>query len=280
MIVNHHGSKENSAAEIISYFPRDYSTLIVPFFGGGRLSYHVLRRNKSKYVIANDINNDVYSFWMCVKFQPERFMKEVEELLIHSELFKKWAGEKNRVEFVKFISGMSEDDQILWKAIRFYMLNQFGSFCKGTSTIKMESKAPKEVLNNRIQDCLRLIKNIIFGNKDFRKFFRSLSWQGVAKPIIYNDPPYLNTKIVVNNSSFIPEQLKILIEINLALRVKDKPVPFYISENYTPEIMEIIKPYGLNYVIIDNYRIAKKCEEVLISNQPIEKQSYKEGELL
>ena len=148
MIVNQHGSKENSAAEIISYFPRDYSTLIVPFFGGGRLSYHVLRRNKSKYVIANDINNDVYSFWMCVKFQPERFMKEVEELLIHSELFKKWAGEKNRVEFVKFISGMSEDDQILWKAIRFYMLNQFGSFCKGTSTIKMESKAPKEVLNN------------------------------------------------------------------------------------------------------------------------------------
>lgn len=263
MIVNQNGSKAKLAPGIISMFPK-FDTLIVPFFGGGRLSYYVLDQTKCKYVIANDLNNDVYCFWMTVKFNTERFLKEVHDICLHSKLFKEWAGKLKRDQFLEFISGMSENDKMLWKAVRYFILQNAGLMCAGTSSLKLESTSPKKVLLSKIDKCLSLISNIKFNNKDFREFFKNISWKGISNPIIYCDPPYLGTRMRNNENNFKKQDLIDLIDILIDL---DKP--FFISENNTDEIQEIIQSYGLNYKTFNHYRIKKKVHELVITNMPV-----------
>jgi len=263
MIVNQNGSKAKLAPQIIQMFPR-FDTLIVPFFGGGRLSYYVLEHTKCKYVIANDINNDVYCFWMTVKFNTERFLKEVNDICIHSKLFEQWAGKTRRANFLEFISGMNEKDKMLWKAVRYFVLSNFTSRNTGCKTIVFHSTDAKNMLIKKIDKCLSLISNTKFSNLDFKDFFYVIQWTRITKPCIYCDPPYIGTNLPDNQDNFKRQDLIDLIEILIKL---DKP--FFISENNSEEIRGIIKKYNLNYTVFQHMRVNKAVSELVMTNMPV-----------
>lgn len=71
------GSKRRQSKEIIGYFPEQIDIYYEPFLGGGSVLRRLIESgiNVNEYV-ASDINQDLINFWIELKNNPEKLIKE------------------------------------------------------------------------------------------------------------------------------------------------------------------------------------------------------------
>lgn len=179
MILHRKGNKTKIADKIYPLFP-EHHTYIELFFGAGGMFFN---KPISKYNICNDIDDDIFNFWLEVKYNKENLLAEIMKLPFHSSL---WAAFKDK-------NFMPVDNTL--KAALFFMYSNKGFYSeKDTMKISATSNT-KSILNKKIDLTFEKIKNVTFLNYDFREVLSKISFisEDKNKIFIYSDPSYLDT---------------------------------------------------------------------------------------
>lgn len=245
MILRRLGNKSKIAANIISQFP--YHNMYVDmFFGAGGMFFN---KNKVKYNIVNDIDDDVYNLFMVLIDNYQELYDFIELMPVSESLFNFW---KNNTEIVP-----------IRKAARFLMLSNF-SYLGEMETMRFGHDNTKNILLNNFQETFKLIKDVMFLHTDFRNVLDKISFGDINNRdnvFIYADPPYLNTRDNYQ-SSFSEADFDDLMKILI-----DSKINFAISEFNNDYVVEKAKMNNLNIIIIGERRtLGNRTTEILITN--------------
>ena len=254
MILRRIGNKSKIAMKIQKYFP-EHSIYIEPFFGAGGMFFN---KPKAKYNIVNDLDSDVFNLFQVVMNQKEDLEKAFYMMPIHQDLLKFWM--KNK------------ETEPIRKALRFLFLSNFTLYGKQNTIAFSGRTEPKKQFFNKIDITFKLITDLKFLNKDFRKFFDSIVFVDIdfGKPsgerdysFIYADPPYLNTTDTYSDSNTWNETDSYDL-LNCLTETKCK---WAMSEFDHPFILAQAKERGLNVIVIGERRtLNNRRTEVLITN--------------
>ena len=171
MIGRMRGSKKKILPELLAHFPQSRRLVFVDLFmGSGVVSMAMAKLGY--YVIANDINNDVYNLFMVLKNNKQELWDRLNSTPYSDSLFDSWKENK-------------ETDPV-WRAVRFLCLVNFSMYgCGGTMSFGHEKNAKQITL-----DCIRdfSMPNIRLMSKSFDKALSSIA--NNDKYFYYADPPY------------------------------------------------------------------------------------------
>ena len=248
MILRRLGNKKKIAHEIIKHFP-DHKIYIEPFFGVGGMFF---QKPKAKYNIVNDLDSDVFNLFQVVMNQKEELEKAFYMVPIHSDLLDYW--KKN------------EETEPIKKALRFLFLSNL-TYMGKMDTMQGGLGNNKMEFYKRIDATFELMSDVKFFNKDFRKFFRSLSFNLAEltpdNSFIYADGPYLNTVDNYKDSDTWIEQ----DSIDLLDCLESPLCPYAMSEFDHPFIIDQAKQRGLNIITIgERQNLKNRRTEILITN--------------
>lgn len=254
-LLHYFGSRHQAISQLKPYFPpftnRD-QFYFDPFMGSLILPFNL----NPKSIILNDINSDLYNFWMCVKDHAEEMAKEIEYV---------WIGED-------WFYNLQKRTDSIGKAVYFYIshLNnkgytsdKFKHFHYIHSIIK-DFSIWKQWFDSRL--------SCTIWNLDFRKILNQIGEYHAYNKynIIYCDPPfYVQGKNYSHaftdqdhtDLSTILHELKTHANVHLFLSYDDSPV---IRKLYTDFYMkEITFRVGSGKT-----RDETEYHELLISNRP------------
>ncbi len=248
------GNKSKLLSKLLPLFPEKVTTFIDMFMGSGAVSFAMADR--CKYVIANDIDDDIFNLFMVVKERKQELIEAIESMPVHESLFKYW-------------SQTQEHDNV-WKAARFLMLSNFGFLGISTMFFGPISNT-KELL---LQGIDKPPANIRFMSCDFKKVVSHLSFKPDRPKqkkytFIYADPPYLGTH---NNykQGFTLEDTRDLFDI-----LTDSGLRFAVSEFENPVVIAIAEEHGLHITSLGERQTLKsRNTEILITNyEPVRTQT-------
>lgn len=247
MFLRRIGNKTKLADKIVSYFPENIHVFFDLFFGTGAISWKMVDR--AKYIIANDLDNDIFNLWMVYKFKKDELINELKSIPYHQSIF-------------NFFKENTELNDVL-KAARFLYLSNI-SFLGQSDMMCFGSHND---LSNTINNLIKfkdIPDNIQFTNMDFRKVIESTHFRHVKNykaSFIYADPPYFKTKNNYSNS-FTKQDTIDLFEMLVASGLK-----FAISEFNNPFIIELSNQYNLVInEICTRQSLKKRSTEILITN--------------
>jgi len=254
MILRRLGNKQKIAKEIQKYFP-PHKIYIEPFFGAGGMFFN---KPKAKYNIVNDLDSDVFNLFQVVMNQKEELEKAFYIMPVHSDLLNYW--KKNlEVDPIK-------------KALRFLFLSNLLLNGNNGSLRSNVLENLKDNFFNNLDNAFKMISDVKFFNKDFRKFINSLAFRPNSNEIqnsfIYCDPPYLGTNDNYSNS-FTQAQSNELFDTLQASKCK-----FAMSEFDNPFILDQAKKRGLNiHIIGERQNLKNRRTEILVTNYKNRQQS-------
>lgn len=252
MILRRLGNKSKIADEIQQYFP-SHRVYIEPFFGAGGMFFH---KPKAKYNIVNDIDSDVFNLFNVVMNQKEELKKAFYLMPFHNDLLRHWK--------------MNQEKNPITKALRFLFLSNF-TYLGKQDTLRYSLRTnDKTMFFKYIEYTFDKLYEVKFNNRDFRDFFRCLSFidTDYGKPslerentLIYNDPPYIGTNDNYSNS-FTEQDTIDLFEANIKTGCK-----FVISEFNNPFILDLTKQHNLEVITIGKRRNLKNVKtEIIVVN--------------
>jgi DNA adenine methylase len=166
------GGKTRAIEFITRFFPKNLSSLLSPFIGGGSIELAVA--SKGTKVFGYDVFSPLVEFWQCLNTQPKELANEV---MKHFPLSKK--------DFYHLQQTQTNFKTKLQRAAVFYVLNR-SSFSGATLSGGMSPEHPRFTLSSidRIGDFYN--PNLKVKKADFKKSLTD-------NPFIftYLDPPYL-----------------------------------------------------------------------------------------
>ena len=246
MILRRLGNKQAIAKDIIKYFP-EHRFYIEPFFGAGGMFFN---KPKAKYNIVNDLDSDVFNLFQVVINKKVKLYESLKLMPLHSDLLKYWK--------------LNIETEPIKKAMRFLFLSNLTYLGKGDTVKFGLGENSKKIMINNLQATFDLLEDVMFINKDFRKFFKSYQIRAdVMKEnvFIYCDPPYLGTNNNYSNS-FTEQD-----SIDLFDCLQETKCKFAMSEFNNEFILNQAKERGLNIVLIGERKNLKNIKtEILITN--------------
>jgi len=249
MILRRLGNKQKIAKDIQKHFPL-HRIYIEPFFGAGGMFFN---KPKANYNIVNDLDSDVFNLFQVASAKPNELKEAFKIMPVHSDLLEYW--KENQ-----------ETDPIR-KALRFMFLSNFtylgtGQQLRFTGT---KNEYP-EKFDYLLDATNKYLFGVQFGNADFRKFIKDISFQtdgrnDEAKTLIYCDPPYLGTNDNYSNS-FTEQD-----SIDLFDTLEASKCMFAVSEFDNEFILNQAKERKLNIIYIgERTNLKNKRTEILITN--------------
>ena len=254
-LLNRIGNKDSIANNIIDYFPK-HKIYIEMFFGAGGIFFN---KDKVKYNVLNDLDSEIFNFFMVIKNNHKEFKKEIETTPLDETLFKHWK--------------INNETDNIKKAIRFIYLSNFCLYGKLTTMHLIPTlSAQRKLLIDRIDDTYKFIINdTLIINKDFRKVLSALSLYNVdnmKEVFVYADPPYIDTCNCYNSEKWKESDFEEMFYVLLKNKVN-----FAISElNSNYLVINLAKKHRLKIIPIANKRAisTKKQEEILIVNYKLD----------
>lgn len=240
------GNKARLLPALLKLFPEKISVFIDMFMGTGAVSFAMV--NQARYIIANDIEKDIYNLFMVIKERKDELVQALTVMPVHTELFKHWK--------------QKQESDPVWKAVRFLFLSNFGLY--GTrDTLRLGSDNHKKITLENLAALFGHIKYIKFLSCDFKNVlpkigFRPDEQDGV---FIYADPPYLDT-VNKYKTDWSLQHTQDLFQLLINSSFK-----FAISEFENPQILELADSYGLSITVIGERRtLRSRNTEILITN--------------
>jgi len=249
------GGKSKLAKQIVSLIPNDHLLYVEVFGGALNVLYAKEIPASGKYrEVANDFNSDLINLHRCIRNNPTKLQKYLNELFISRELF----------ENIKR-SNLTPRDNIEKGAFFFYKLQMsFGS--KGDNfAMSAKSRKPKNIYKDFYKWSDRL-KMVTIENMDFQKLIENYDKE---EAFFYCDPPYVGTESYYKNKkTFDIDDHK---RLYMALKgIKGKFLLSYNDCEFVRELyaeFRIVTSDKFNYTLGANVHNKKKeVRELFIMN--------------
>lgn len=269
------GGKRQLLDEIIPHIPKNITTYVEPFIGGGAVFFDL----QPKKAIINDFNKELINVYNVIKNNPE----ELISLLVNHK-------KKNNEDYFYSIRELDRDEvrygkmTNIEKAARVLYLNK--TCYNGLFRVNMAGqfntpfgryKNPDIVNKTTINALSDYFKNDIeIHSGDYAKVLQNLD----KKSFVYFDPPYMPVSIsssftgYTNNGFDENEQLRLKNECD---KLTEQGIPFMLSNSDVKFITDLYGDYNIrlvkakrsinskankrgevNEVIIDNFELIKK----------------------
>ncbi|WP_245336274.1 MULTISPECIES: DNA adenine methylase [unclassified Staphylococcus] len=266
------GGKRQLIKEISPLIPRNISTYVEPFVGGGAVLFNV----QPKRAIINDLNEELINTYRVIKNYPEEL---IQKLMYHNEnnneeYFYKLRALDRDVKY-KNIGEISRAARIIYLNKTcyngLYRVNSSGFF----NTPYGKYKSPNIVNETMIRAMTNYFNssNVKILNGDYK-----LALKGLRKgSFVYFDPPYVP---ISTSSSFtgyteqgfgLDDQLDLKKECD---KLNAKGIKFLLSNSDTPFIRELYADYNIKTVqakraINSNASKRGDINEVLVYNYEV-----------
>ncbi len=180
------GGKQKALAQIFAQFPADFSSYREPFVGGGSVFIAVRQAFPDASVWINDLNPEVYSFWITARDQLPELVSTLRRIKDAAT-----DGKKLYLEWRDLVGGSVFD-----RAVRFFVMNRV-TFSGTTDSGGYSSSAFESRFTHSSLDRLERLESVMSGvrvtNLDYREVLVSDS--SVREPsdssaFAFLDPPY------------------------------------------------------------------------------------------
>ncbi len=258
------GGKSKVIEDIATYFPKHFNEFREPFVGGG--SAFILIRQLFPHVKCwiNDLNENVYSFWMAVRDNPEKLIREI---LIMKRDTRLMGG---KILYGALKEALKNDLSLVDRAAIFYILNRITFSGLGESgRYSEDSYNHKFNMYSiaRIMPLHAILSDVLISNFDYSYVINNND----MNTFIYLDPPYLGAQkegLYGNNGDLH----KNFNHKKLAEALKNNPCRWLLSYDNNEEIAQLYSfatciQYSAQYSINNNLNaIALQKPELLIKN--------------
>ncbi|MFM7571685.1 MAG: DNA adenine methylase [Snowella sp.] len=264
------GGKQKAIAKIANYLPPSFQEYREPFIGGGSVFFHVLQTGPSLNYWINDLNEELYHFWLQSKIN----LTELVDLV--------WDIKKTKTDGRALFKHLAKADTTqttsLERAVRFFVLNRISFSGTIESGGYSEASFIGRFTNSSIDRLAALdqyLVNTQITNLDYGQL--------IEKPgkdvFIFLDPPYLSNRESKlygkkgNLHTFFDHK-------RFAQLMKDCPHKWLITYDDCEEVRDnfsfaFIYEWKLQYGM-NNYKQekAKKGDELFITNYPVNQSNF------
>jgi DNA adenine methylase len=176
------GGKSRAIQQIAQHVPQDFTEYREPFVGGGSVFIWLRQQYPTRQFWINDLNRDVYCFWLAAQQDSERLRSEV------------WRIKRETHDGKKLFVELSKQDTTNYsdieRAVRFFVLNRItfsGTVDSGGYSQKAYESRFTDSSIERLKPLSPLLKGVRITNEDYRTVLQA-SGEGV---FVFLDPPYL-----------------------------------------------------------------------------------------
>lgn len=252
-LLRRQGNKAKLLPKLIALFPTDILCFIDMFMGSGSVT--MAMASKVRHVIANDLDSDIFNFYMIIEHRKEELYNLIQRTPVSQRLFNYWS--------------KHQETDPLYQAMRFIYLSANGIY-GSEGTINIGRYNGKQLMLEAVSNFL-MPNNIMFMNKDFRKVLDAVH---LRNPIadrkttfIYADPPYIGTS--TSYVKFTPADTEDLINILIGSGMR-----FGISEFSSEAINNLATKHNLiTTEVVTRFSCsqpgAKRTEILLTNYQPL-----------
>lgn len=241
------GGKRQLLNEIIPMIPKNYSTYVEPFIGGGAVLFEL----QPKKVIMNDYNSELINVYNVIKDHPEELIKELQ---FHKE--------NNTAEYFYMVREYDRNIEIfsqmtiVQKAARIIYLNKtcYNGLYRVNSAGQFNSPYGKyknpNIVNELVVRAMSKYFNensITIKNGDYKEVLKGLR----KGTFVYLDPPYMP---ISTSSSFTgytengfneDKQRELKEECD---KLNKKGIKFLQSNSDCEFIRELYKDYNIKII--------------------------------
>lgn len=173
------GGKQKALAKIFAQFPASFSSFREPFVGGGSVFIAVRQAFPDAPLWINDLNPEVYSFWITARDQLPALVKELRQIKDTAT-----DGKKLYLQWRDLIGGPVFD-----RAVRFFVMNRI-TFSGTTDSGGYSSSAFQSRFTHSSLDRLEALSSVMSGvrvtNLDYREVVHPIG----SSVFVFLDPPY------------------------------------------------------------------------------------------
>lgn len=243
------GGKSLLAKKIIPLFPEHRCYCEV--FAGA--AWMLFKKDESSVEIINDINKDLTTLYLVVKYHLEEFIRSFKWMLV------------SRDEFNHIKQEHPDTLTDIQRAVRFYYLLRAGYGGRvNNSTFSVSHTKASNLNLLRIEEELSAahlrLSRVYVENMPYDKL---IPRHDGPDTFFYLDPPYFNCEDDYGKGIFSRDDFSRLRDILQGISGK-----FIMSINDTPEIREIFSPFRIQPVET-NYSVggkSQKAAELLVMN--------------
>lgn len=195
----------------------DNCVYIEPFAGGAGIALSLLLNEVVDYIIINDVDKSVYSFWRALVSSPELFIQKIQDTPITIDEWKKQkkifeSSQKYSFEygFATFFLNRTNRSGIL-------TAGPIGGY-KQDGNYKLDCRFNKEILIEKIKKLSSKKNQIKVYNQDIFVFMRNFLPKNNTNIFIYFDPPYFEKGKRLYLNHFFPSNHEKLRNIVRELR--------------------------------------------------------------
>lgn len=254
------GGKSRALKHIIPLVP-EYKEYREPFVGGGSVYFELKQNNPEALYWINDLNHDLYSFYLHSKDNMEDLLKRVKSI------------KKNRNDgrqLYKELTDPNKEFNDFEKAVRFFVLNRI-TFSGTVDSGGYSNQAFQKRFTESSIDRLELIEDQLQNTKITNLDYEEVIHKPGKEVFIFLDPPYYSA----TKSKLYGKKGDLHTEFDherFAYNMRKCQHKWLITYDNTPEIRKLfnfahIKEWELQYGM-NNYKQGKaaKGKELFISN--------------
>jgi DNA adenine methylase len=178
------GGKSRAVQRIYRILPQEFDEYREPFVGGGSLFIYLKQQRPDLKIWINDLNLELYYFWLNAQLDSEQLAKEVEKTKKQQTNGQKLFNEMVNAD----ISMLTE----LERAVRFFILNRitFSGVVEsgGYSQLAYETRfTPSSI--DRLAEVGKVLEGVTITHKDYSELLKDDD----ERIFTFLDPPYFTT---------------------------------------------------------------------------------------
>lgn len=267
--LNYTGGKYRLLSQLLPLFPKNISTFVDLFTGGGTVALNV--SSQKTYAIDNNYNI-IKLLSLFQKLSYEELLGKVNELEKYYGL-----NRENKLGYLKLRDYFnSYQDPVALFTLICYSFNNMTRFnSKGQYNVPFGKRIFNENIRKNLKETISAIqsKEIIFAFSDYKEAFNLVNSQLDENSFVYCDPPYLITDAAYNSHWDKQEFTKLLILLD---QLNERGIKWGLSEvifhkgKENDVLREWMDKYKVHYINSDysncNYQTSGTSVEVYVYN--------------
>lgn len=264
------GGKSKAIKFLKEFVPDEFNEYREPFFGGGSFGFYIQQNYTVKKLIANDLNYELYAFWLSAK-------ENLDELC--GSLIKILNSQKNGKKlYAEIMERRTSNLTILERGIDFFILNRItfsGIADSGGYSEESFQKRFTQSSIQRLKESGPIINAFEVHNEDYKKIIQ----KNGKDVFLYLDPPYysVNTSKLYGKNGDLHIGFNHEDLFNMLSKTNHKFLMTYDNCEYISNLYvdfyqnNLNLQYAMNNV---NKNRAQLGKELIISNYPLAKNGF------